>query len=183
VGCLKEINITFKNEEEKIKFVNESEINFEKRLDLASKEIVNSGVSCVLLSGPTCAGKTTTAQKIIADFKEKGKNVTVISIDDFFKDRTEKREVKHGEKIDYDSVDVLDLVTLEECINSAKPGNTIKVPIFDFITQSRIGYNEHYISDNEVLLFEGIQAVYPEITSLFNEAVLASFNTSVQPMI
>lgn len=166
---MKEINISFKNEEEKIKFVRQSEISFEKRLDLASKEIVNSGVSYVLLSGPTCAGKTTTAQKIIADFKVKGKNVTVISIDDFFYDRTEKREVKHGEKIDYDSVDVIDLVALEDCINNARPGNTIKVPIFDFISQSRIGYNEHYISDNEVLIFEGIQAVYPEITSLFKE--------------
>ena len=166
---MKEINITFKNEKEKINFVNESELSFEKKLDVASKEIVNSGVSFILLSGPTCAGKTTTAQKIISDFNEIGKSVTVISIDDFFKDRTEKREVKHGEKIDYDSVDVLDLSALEECINNAKAGNTIKVPIFDFISQSRVGYKEHYISENEVLLFEGIQAVYPEITSLFKD--------------
>ena len=47
-------------------------------------------------------------------------------------------------------------------------GNIIRVPVFDFILQSRNGYTEHKISDNEVVIFEGIQAVYPEITSLFN---------------
>ncbi|MBQ3018110.1 MAG: hypothetical protein IJD89_04105 [Clostridia bacterium] len=164
---MKEINITFKNENEKLDFVLKSESLFENRLDSASKEVVESDVSCVLLSGPTCAGKTTTAQKLISDFNKIGKNVTVISLDDFFKDRIEQREVQHGKKIDYDSVDVLDLEELERCIKSATVGNIIKVPKFDFLTQSRQGYTEHYISENEVLMFEGIQAVYPEITRLF----------------
>ncbi len=166
---MKEINLTFKNEDEKVKFVKESEKSFENRLNSASFEIVNSETNCVLLSGPTCAGKTTTAQKLISDFNKRGKSVTVISIDNFFKDRIEKREVKTGEKIDYDSIDVIDLPALADCIKNAKTGNTIRVPIFDFITQSRAGYNEHYISSNEVLMFEGIQAVYPEITSLFTD--------------
>jgi uridine kinase len=164
---MKEINIAFEKEQDVINFVHECEKDFEIRLDIASKEIVNSGATNILLSGPTCAGKTTTAEKIINDYKEKGKKVTVISIDDFFLDRTEQREVCHDKKIDYDSIDVLDLPLLAKCINDAKVGNTIKVPKFNFITQSRSSYTEHTIEENEVLIFEGIQAVYPEITSLF----------------
>ncbi len=165
---MKNINITFKNEQEKINFVNECEKDFEHRLDEVSKMAISSGVSILLLSGPTCAGKTTTANKIIHDYHEAGKSVTIISIDDFFKERNEDRKVNENKKLDYDSVDVLDLPLLAECINHIKAGNTIKVPIFDFVTQKRSGYNEHTIDSNEIIIFEGIQAVYPEITSLFD---------------
>ncbi len=164
---MKNISITFSNEEDKKAFVLECERDFEKRLDIASQKIVNSNVQCVLLSGPTCAGKTTTAKKLIEDFEKIGKSVTVISIDDFFNERQEERTVVENKKIDYDSVEVLDLELLQNCIENAKSGNIIRVPQFDFISQSRSGFNEHYISENEVLLFEGIQAVYPEVTSLF----------------
>lgn len=172
---MKIINIKFVNEEEKIRFVNECEADFEKRLDEASKKIVKSNIMNVLLSGPTCSGKTTTANKIIKDYHEDDKEVTVISIDDFFLERTDERQIKDNEKIDYDSVDVLDLPLLKECISQAKPGNNIKVPIFDFVSQSRVGFNAHYITDDEALIYEGIQAVYPEVTSLFDDEFIGIF--------
>ncbi|MBQ7226562.1 MAG: Flp pilus assembly complex ATPase component TadA [Clostridia bacterium] len=172
---MKTINISFKNEQEKIDFVNKCEVDFENRLQDATNTIVNSGSLCILLSGPTCSGKTTTANKIIKDYHEIGKEVTVISIDDFFYERTDARMVKDNEKIDYDSVDVLDLDLLRTCIENAKAGNNIRVPIFDFVSQSRVGYNAHYITEDEVLLFEGIQAVYPEVTSLFDHQFVGVF--------
>ena len=172
---MKTINITFKNEQEKIDFVNMCEADFEDRLDKAVKKIVLSGVSNILLSGPTCSGKTTTANKLIDEFHEAGKAVTVISIDDFFQERNYARTVNENVKLDYDSVDVLDLPLLRACIKNAKVGNNIKVPIFDFVSQSRVGYNAHYITEDEVVLFEGIQAVYPEVTSSFENPFLGIF--------
>ncbi len=165
---MKTLNIKFNSEQEKIAFVNECEGDFEHRLDEVSKKAISSNVTILLLSGPTCAGKTTTANKIIHDFHECGKNVTIISLDDFFKERTDGREVREDEKIDYDSVDVLDLELLSDCIKHLRTGNTIKVPIFDFLSQKRVGFNEHKIDSDEIIIFEGIQAVYPEITSLFD---------------
>lgn len=172
---MKIINIKFNNEQEKIDFVNACEADFEIRLDKAAKAVVNDGATNILLSGPTCSGKTTTANKLIDEFHEAGKAVTVISIDDFFHERDDARAVKEGEKLDYDSVDVLDLPLLRECIKSAKAGNNIKVPIFDFVSQSRVGYNAHYITEDEVVLFEGIQAVYPEVTSSFEDKFVGIF--------
>ena len=172
---MKTININFKNEQEKIDFVAACEADFERRLDDAAKAVVNDGATNILLSGPTCSGKTTTANKLIDEFHEAGKAVTVISIDDFFHERIEARAVKDGEKLDYDSVDVLDLPLLRQCIKSAKAGNNIKVPIFDFVSQTRVGYNAHYITEDEVVLFEGIQAVYPEVTSSFEEKFVGIF--------
>ena len=112
---------------------------------------------------------------VYEDFHEVGKEVTVISIDDFFYERADDRSVKEGEKIDYDSVEVIDLELLKNCIDNAKLGNTIKVPIFDFVSQSRVGFNSHYIIEDEVLLFEGIQAVYPEVYSLFHGQFVGIF--------
>ena len=172
---MKTINITFKNEQEKIDFVAECERDFERRLSEASCKIIDSKNMNVLLSGPTCSGKTTTANKIIEGYHSIGKAVTVISIDDFFYDVSEERVIKEDGKIDYDSVDVLDLELLGECIKNAKPLSNIKVPIFDFISQSRIGYNAHYITEDEVLLYEGIQAVYPEVSSLFEGKYIGVF--------
>lgn len=163
---MKEINITFNCGDDISRFVNECEASFEKRLDEASEKIVKSGASIILLSGPTCSGKTTTAQKIIDDFNKIGKGVTVVSLDNFFKDVKDTRVVSDKE-IDYDSVDALDLDELEKFIKSIGVSNIIKEPVFDFLTQSRNGYIEHSISENEVIIFEGIQAVYPEVTSLF----------------
>ena len=172
---MRTINISFSNEQEKIDFVNNCERDFEDRLDKASRVIVNSGIVNILLSGPTCAGKTTTANKVIKDFHDAGKEVTVISIDDFFYERSDARKISENEKIDYDSVDVIDLGLLSDCIKKAKAGNNIRVPIFDFVTQSRVGYNAHYITENEVVLYEGIQAVYPEVTALFDEKFIGAF--------
>lgn len=163
---MKNINITFNSEEEISRFVDECEKSFEWRLDKASEKIVNSGASIILLSGPTCAGKTTTAEKIIEDFNKIGKSVTVISLDNFFKDVKDTRVVSDKE-IDYDSVDALDLEELRKCIESIGVGKIVKEPIFDFLSQSRNGYNEHLITENHVIIFEGIQAVYPEVTALF----------------
>ncbi len=172
---MKTINIEFQNEQDKIYFVNKCEQDFEDRLDKAAGQIVNSKIMNILLSGPTCAGKTTTANKVIKEFHNVGKEVTVISLDDFFYERNEIREVKENKKIDYDSVEVIDLELLRKCIRSAKAGNNIKVPIFDFVSQSRIGYNAHYITENEVVLYEGIQAVYPEVTSSFDDEFIGVF--------
>ena len=172
---MKTINITFNNEQDKIDFVNRCEDDFERRLEEAAKTIVSSSIPSILLSGPTCAGKTTTANKIIDEFHNAGKEVTVISIDDFFKERADARTVKNDEVLDYDSVDVIDLPLLQDCIKKAKSGNNIRVPIFDFVSQSRIGYNAHYITEDEVVIFEGIQAVYPEVTSSFDDKFIGIF--------
>ena len=172
---MKEINIALNGKNDILELVNQAESSFEARLDEAADKIVHSGVSCILLSGPTCAGKTTTAQKIISEFNNLGKDVTVISIDDFFKDVRDTRVVKKDKKIDYDSVDVLDLDELRKCIESIRVGNIINVPTFDFLTQSRTGYKQYEISENGVIIFEGIQAVYPEITALFKQEYIGIF--------
>lgn len=164
---MRTLNISFANEEDKKEFVMECERDFENRLTVASEKVIKSGKKNILLSGPTCSGKTTTANKIIGDFVKDGKKITVISFDDFFKERLDERKVDESERIDYDSVEVMDLELLRECVSNIKPGSIFKVPAFDFVSQKRKDFTEHRVEKDDILIFEGIQAVYPEITSLF----------------
>ncbi|MBQ8392557.1 MAG: Flp pilus assembly complex ATPase component TadA [Clostridia bacterium] len=164
---MKHINISFKNEEDKISFVQECEKNFHNYLKEISKTVVEKKTDIVLLSGPTCSGKTTLANKIIHDFTKKGKDVKVISIDDFFMERNDSRTVEEGKKIDYDSIEALDFQLLKRCVSDLYKNGEIDVPIYDFVSQKRVGFNHYKIEKDTVVIFEGIQAVYPEITALF----------------
>lgn len=166
---MRNIDISFATEQEKIDFINKCELEFEERLCRVSAKVVASGAESLLLSGPTCAGKTTTANKIIHDLEAVGRRVTVISLDNFFKSRTEQRSVIGNDDLDYDSVNALDLDMLTECVEGARQGRRIKMPVYDFITQSTSHFEELEIAENGVIVFEGIQAVYPEITRLFKE--------------
>jgi len=95
--------------------------------------------------------------------------VVVISIDDFFLDRFDMRKVDESKKIDYDSIEALDFEYLSKCIADIKAKGEFSVPKYDFLTQSRSGYTTYKFTENTVIMLEGIQAVYPEITALFSD--------------
>ncbi len=166
----------FSSPEEGVSLVKENERDFDSRLDRAAAAIaadcVENGVRILRLSGPTCAGKTTTAGKLTKALEAVGRVVHTVSIDDFFYDRAvlHARAKDHptGE-LDYDSVETIDLDTLSQCVHDLFSRGRAEIPNFDFITGDRMGYREMIIPDEEnpVFLFEGIQAVYPEVAALF----------------
>jgi flagellar biosynthesis GTPase FlhF len=66
-------------------FVQICEEDFESRFDKTAGEIAGiENLRLIGLSGPTCAGKTTAANKLVTYFGAQGKNVNIISIDDFY---------------------------------------------------------------------------------------------------
>ena len=166
---MKTINVSFEREEDKKKYVLECEEKFHKYLVDISATVQKSGADVILLSGPTCSGKTTLANKIIDDYTKNGKHVLVVSIDDFFLDRDGMRVVKENEKIDYDSIDAIDFDCLEKCVKDLEEKREFSVPRYDFLTQKRSGYETYRMDENTVVIFEGIQAVYPEIYGLFSD--------------
>ena len=82
---MKRINISFSSEKDKENFVLQCENDFEKRLMSVSDKVIGSGARIILLTGPTCSGKTTTASRFISAVEAGGGRVGVISIDDFYK--------------------------------------------------------------------------------------------------
>lgn len=162
------ININFNNENEKAAFVTQCEREFEDKLySVCEKVASHHDLKLITLAGPTCAGKTTTANKLISDLSVRGKTAHVVSIDDFFRNR-DNMKIPGSDKIDYDSVKAIDLEYLEKCIKDLYSGNIVKLPDYDFVTGTRCGYNEFKPHGDDILIFEGIQAVYPEVTALLD---------------
>jgi uridine kinase len=98
--------------------------------------------------------------------------VHVISIDDFFYDKEILAERNKGNpnlKIDYDSINTIDFDALVECVKEIFSYGKTLVPKFDFKQGRRVGYVEYDPDDNDLFIFEGIQAIYPEVSAVFKQ--------------
>ena len=170
---IKTAPIRFDSDEEKRSFVLECERDFEKRLANTVREINDiEDIKIIALSGPTCSGKTTAAKRIIGQLGEHGKRVNVISIDDFYYDKEflHKRSAEMGtDVIDYDSVETIDIESLGNFMDKISEGGELYCPIFDFNCGRRVSERKLICGEDDVFIFEGIQAIYPEITPLFDD--------------
>ena len=164
---MKQLNPNIQTKEDAKRFVDSCELKFHTELEAAIDHVFDDGgTKIVTLSGPTCSGKTTTANTLTRRIREEGLHAVVLSIDDFFLDRADRNNVS-GEVPDYDSVKALDLDYLEYFIDRLMRGKSILVPKYDFTATSRVGYTEYIPDSRDIYIFEGIQAVYPEITGMF----------------
>ena len=144
--------------------------DFKQRLYSIADCIYNDKVRLIGLSGPTCSGKTTAASMLAARLEAHSKRVHIVSIDDFYYDRDylNALSAKKGlDTIDYDSVDTIDLSTLEDFVEQMYSSDEVRCPCFDFKTGTRSGYRKISATEDDLFIFEGIQAIYPEVTALF----------------
>ena len=143
---------------------------FEKELFDVADAILQSRARVVCLSGPTCSGKTTAASMLAKRLSHDGRNVHIISIDDFYFDREylhRLSEKKGLDNIDYDSADTIDLKALRTFVSEVFLGEEIHCPVFDFKKGERDGYRTVRADTRDMFIFEGIQAIYPQVTELF----------------
>jgi Uridine kinase len=161
----------FDEESDKRDFIYECEDRFEAELDRVAREIRDEeGLKVVTLSGPTCSGKTTTASTLTRDWGRANQRVRLISIDDFFRNRAElvaEAKAEGRDAPDFETVHAIDFDYFNECVDNISRDRMVRSPIFDFTSGMRSGYDEFNAADYDVVLFEGIQAIYPEVTALF----------------
>lgn len=162
---MKNFNINVVTENEAAELVERCEKEFRAHLDETVKKVLSrEELRVVALSGPTCSGKTTTANRLIEEIRTMGRHAVVISIDDFFHDRNDRNRVDL-EVPDYDSADAIDLNYLSAFLSRLQNGQSVLVPKYDFTKTCRVGYHEYIPDPLDIYVIEGIQAVYPEITS------------------
>ena len=159
----------FNSELEKQEYVRACDSSFEARLDEVVKQICETAeLRYLTLSGPTCSGKTTASKKLVSEFYERGKKVKIISLDDFFRSRAElQREAEaEGRAVDFDSERALDLPRLSAFISEIKQGRPAPIPRFDFTLGKAVNSEVFHPGDADILIFEGIQAIYPVFTDM-----------------
>lgn len=171
----------FKSEEDKRQYVAQCDADFEERLDKMMKQICAcDGIDFITLSGPTCSGKTTASKKLISEFSERGKKVKIISLDDFFRDREVLEKECGGGRLDFDSEKALDIAELQRFMHGLQTSGQARLPKFDFELARRTHFEQFSMKDADIVVFEGIQAIYPAFTSLFfKDAKLKTIYISV----
>ena len=128
------------------------------------KEIKKSGykIKIVLISGPSSSGKTTSCYKLAMYLVSFGLTPKVISMDNFFKERTETPKKANGE-YDFESLDALDLKLFNKTLKDLLDGKTVKMPTFDFYSGEKKFKDEMILAKTDILLIEGIHALNPKL--------------------
>lgn len=162
-------NLEYINEEAKknpLDFILKCEKRYENIIgDIAERIESEKGREIVMLAGPSSAGKTTTAKKLCEALNQKGIKTYVLSLDDFYLNRSDIPYLPDGTQ-DYETVDALDLDCFTECVNKLLKGETVKNPIYDFVTgkRSETEFNEITLGQEDAVIIEGLHALNPVIT-------------------
>ncbi len=152
----------------------ECEREVSAELETLTEDTLSKNNRLITLSGPTCSGKTTAAEKLSDAIEKKGYRATVISLDDFFKDG-----LRGMKNVNYESADAIDLDCFHDCVCGLFSDSAVKLPKYDFKSGRRSGYVEYLPRKNDIFIFEGIQATYPELTAAFGDLLHTSVFISV----
>ncbi len=143
----------------------------------------NRQLRIVRLFGPTCSGKTTAAEILISLFADFGKRAHIVSIDDFFYDKETLARIareKGIDGLDYDSPDTIDGEALRRFAEEIFEAEEVHCPAFDFNEGRRTSYRCMSIDDDDIFIFEGIQANYPNVIEMLSEQGSASIYIAPQ---
>lgn len=142
----------------------------ERRYDENINEVVSAVTAdkskrLVLISGPSCAGKTTTTRRITEGIAAAGRKALPVSIDDFYLNYEDTPEREDGTK-DLETVHSIDLDYLHSFLTDLMSGRTAYLPGYTFVNKRR---NDEYtpvkITENDVVILEGLHALNPLIYS------------------
>ncbi len=182
INTLSQINYEAQNDT--AAFISAAEERYSFALDCVVERIIsNKCVEIVLLAGPSCSGKTTTANKLRERLADKGHKAYTISLDDFYRNSTDAIIGDDG-KPDYETVHALDLDLLEKVLKKLVKERTAKIPRFDFDTGIRTDNAfEITLDEGDVVILEGLHALNPIIYGYLPAEALLKIYISVSTRI
>lgn len=164
-------------------FITECEKAYHMQLDsIVSGIAKEEGRVLVMLAGPSSSGKTTTARLLKEKLIQKGRSSSVVSLDDFYLTQTEPYTFEDG-TVDFERVDALDIPLISKCLHELMNEGCSNLPRFCFKRKERSGFEEMGISDDEILIVEGLHALNPVITEPLSDEKMKKLYVSVSSRI
>ena len=109
----------------------------------------------ILIGGGSASGKTFVLRKVLE--KIPADKITVISIDDYYKDFS-VLPMEERAKVNFDHPKAFDWKLMNEQIKALKNGQTIEKPVYDFTIHGRSPKTEKVVP-KELIVIEGIMAL------------------------
>ena len=131
-------------------------------IESIADEVLAAGQRIVMLTGPSAAGKTTSAHKIAGAIAARGHSSQVVSLDDFYIGEGKYPKNPDGSD-DYESLESLDLERLHFCLKELYKTGICEAPVFDFTLQQPSG-TRRIDARGGVVIIEGLHALNPTLT-------------------
>lgn len=147
-------------------FVKQTELAYRRNIASIAARIAHSESTCkvIMLSGPSSSGKTTTAHMLAEAFRDFYIHSEIISLDDFYRGENQAPVLPNGE-YDYESVEALNVPSIQKCLLDLMQGNSCEMPVFDFETHTPHPYTRRVeLKERDIAIVEGIHALNPCIT-------------------
>ena len=119
-------------------------------------------IKIILMAGPSSSGKTTTCAKLATYLASFGLNPKMISMDNFFVERTETPKKENGE-YDFECLEAVDLKLFSKTMKSLLSGKETPMPTFDFYSGEKKFKTKMKMESKDILLIEGIHALNPKV--------------------
>ncbi len=143
------------------------EARFQREIQAVCDSVVANKQKVILLCGPSSAGKTTSANKLITSLTAEGHKVNRVSLDDFYKDKEELPFWDDG-SINFESIEGLDLSLFHQCMQTLFVKGEADFPIFNFQNPKERGTARLHYDDDTYTIVEGIHALSPKIRESLN---------------
>ena len=121
-------------------------------------------IRLVLITGPSSSGKSTFCKRLSVQLLACGLRPLSFSTDDYFVNRVDTPKLPNGQ-YDFDNIETVDYQLLGDHLSRLMKGETVEVPVYNFVTGKR-EYNgkKLRLSNDSVLIIEGIHALNPLLT-------------------
>jgi uridine kinase len=119
-------------------------------------------VRLVLIAGPSSSGKTTFSKRLSIQLLAHGIRPATLALDDFFLSRDDTPRDENGD-YDFESLYALDLSVFNDVLLRLMDGQEVTLPRFNFIKGQRETGDTFRISQDHVIIVEGIHGMNPEL--------------------
>ncbi|MDF2939458.1 MAG: uridine kinase [Gammaproteobacteria bacterium] len=105
------------------------------------------------IAGASGSGKSLLANTIVDELGSD--RVVVISEDAYYKDLS-NLSMEERNKVNFDHPDAFDHKLLVQHLSELKAGDSVNIPVYDYVTHNRTSKTRHISSNNSIVVLEGI---------------------------
>lgn len=140
-----------------------SEALHEQKISQIASKIANDPkkIRVVLIAGPTSSGKTTFSKRLAVQLLTHGISPFALEMDNYFVDR-DKTPLDDEGNYNFESYQAIDAVLMEDHLQRLLSGEDIQLPVFNFKSGKREKGDVVRLSQNQILLIEGIHSLNPQ---------------------